>query len=255
MWILTQQSGPQLGLQQEIMHRFYIPSPDIQDKIIEIQDNRIVFQAWKVLRMKTGSRFSIFNEKGKEVLVEILEMNRRKIVGNVIEAIERKTESGIEVHLYQAIPKKTALFEWVIQKATEIGVSYIYPLVTERTEKNRISKFERMELIAIEATEQSRRTKVPIIRHPVNFDQAIQKVSNPYVAYEYEEKKFLNEYLPVIQKRKEAHLFIGPEGGYSQKEIDLALKNKANLFTFGPRILRTETAAISALSLMLLSQK
>ncbi len=235
------------------MQRFYIPSPDIQENVIEIHDARIVFQAWKVLRMKTGSRFSIFDEKGKEVLVEILEMNRRKIVGNVIEEIERNTESEIEVHLYQAIPKKTALFEMVIQKATEIGVSHIYPLITERTEKNRISKFERMELISIEATEQSRRTKVPIIRHPVNFDQVIEKVNNAYVAYEYEEKKFLNEYLPKIQKQKEVHLFIGPEGGYSQKEIDLALKSKANLFTFGPRILRTETAAISALSIVLLN--
>ena len=171
------------------MQRFYLPSPDIKQSVIEIQDSRIVFQATKVLRMITGSRFTVFDEKENEHLVEVLEINRRKILGNVIEKINRKTESDIEVSLYQAIPKKTALFELVIQKATEIGVSAIYPLVTERTEKHRLSKFERMQTIAIEASEQSRRTKVPLIRHPVNFEDIIPKLDHAYLAYEYEEEK------------------------------------------------------------------
>ena len=185
----------------------------------------------------------------------MLEMNRRKIIGNVIEPIERKTESKIEIHLYQAIPKKTALFEMVVQKATEIGVSHIYPLITDRTEKHRINKFERLFTIAVEATEQSRRIKVPIIHHPVNFQEVVKKTENAYMAYEYEEKKFLSDYLPEIKKNKVAHLFIGPEGGFAQQEIDAALKNGVKTFTFGPRILRTETATLSALSIMLLSSK
>lgn len=234
------------------MHRFYIPSPDIQKKVIEIHEPRIVSQAGKVLHMRTGSRFSVFNEKGKEVLVEVLEINRRKILGNVIEEIKRNTEPKLEVHLYQAIPKKTALFEMVVQKATEIGVSHIYPLVTERTEKKRLSKFNRLLTIAIEAAEQSRRTKFPIIHHPVAFKEVVTKVKNAYLAYEYEEKKVLSDYLSEIKKNKIAHLFIGPEGGFDQQEIDLALSNGVKMFTFGPRILRTETAALSALSIILL---
>ncbi len=235
-----------------IMQRFYISSPDIKKGIIEIHDSRIVFQAVKVLRMRTGSQFSVFDEKGKEVLVEVLEIDRRKIIGNVMETIKRDTESKLDIHLYQAIPKKTALFEMIVQKATEIGVTHIYPLVTDRTEKKRLSKFERLQLIAIEAAEQSRRTKIPTIHHPVNFSDVVKKVKNAYLAYEYEEKKKLSDYLPVIKKNKEAHIFIGPEGGFEQKEIDLALKNNVKLFTFGPRILRTETASISALSIILL---
>lgn len=234
------------------MQRFYIPSPDAKKSILTISDPRIVYQASRVLRMQTGSRFSIFDEKGKEMLVEVLEINRRKVVGNIIEPIKRNSEPKIEVNLYQAIPKKTALFELVIQKATEIGVSQIYPLITERTEKHRLSKFDRMKTIAIEAAEQSRRLKIPIIRHPINFEEVVSKEDNVYLAYEYEEKKSLSDYLPEIQKSKKANLIIGPEGGFSQKEIDLALSKKAKTFTFGPRILRTETASISALSILLL---
>ena len=202
--------------------------------------------------MRTGSNFSVFDENGKEVLVEILEINRRKIIGNIIEKIKRNTESKISVHLYQAIPKKTTLFEMVIQKATEIGVDHIYPLITKRTERHRLSKFERLHNIAVEATEQSRRLKVPVIRHPVAFDDVVKKVKNAYLGYEYEDTKMLGDFLPEIKKSKEIHIFIGPEGGFDQQEIDLAISNGVKLFTFGPRILRTETAAISALSIILL---
>ncbi len=234
------------------MQRFFIQSPDIQKNIIEIREPRVVYQAWKVLRMRTGSQFSVFDENGKEVLVEVLQIDRRKLIGNVVEPVTLKTESDFTIHLYQAIPKKTALFELVIQKATEIGVSHIYPLVTNRTEKKRLSKFQRLQAIAIEAAEQSRRTRVPAIHHPVNFTDVIQKADPAYVAYEYEGKKSLADYLPAIQKNKEAHIFIGPEGGFDQEEVDLAIRNKARCFTLGPRILRTETAAIATLSIVLL---
>ena len=205
----------------------------------------------KVLRMKQGKRFSVFNDLEREWLIEILEIDRRKVIGNVIEPIQRNTEPDLEVHLYQAIPQKTALFEMVIQKATEIGVSHIYPLITDRTEKHRLSKFDRLMTIAIEASEQSSRTKIPVIHHPVNFNDEVKK-ENSYVAFEYEEKKSLQDYMPRIKKEGMARIFIGPEGGFEQKEIDYAISKKANLFTFGPRILRTETASISALSIILL---
>ncbi len=158
------------------MQRFYIKSPDIQDKVIAIEDQNIVFQACKVLRMRPGSRFAVFDGNGKEFMVEALKVDNKKILGNVIEEIKNNTESDIEVHLYQAIPKKPALFELVVQKATEIGAYSIYPLITNRTEKHRIGKFDRLLKIAIEATEQSRRTKIPTIHHPVNFEDIVGKV-------------------------------------------------------------------------------
>ena len=203
--------------------------------------------------MKPGCRFSIFGEDGKEFEVQLIDIDRRNALGNVLEEITRETEPVISTHLYQAIPKKPALFELVVQKATEIGVSHIYPLITERTEKRRIGKFERLLSIATEASEQSRRLKIPEIHHPVMFSEVIPKTKNAYVAYEYENKKTLTDHLPKIKKAKNAHIFIGPEGGFDSKEIDLATQNNADMFTFGPRILRTETAAISALSIILLA--
>lgn len=235
------------------MQRFYIKLPDIDKKIIEIQEDRIVYQMGKVLRMKTGDKFNFFNDEGREFSSEILTIDRHKIIGNVIEEVESNTESDIEVHIYQAIPKKPALFELVVQKATEIGVTNIYPLITNRTEKHRLSKFDRLVKIAIEAAEQSRRIRIPIIHHPVNFEDIIGKVKNTYIAYEYEGQKTLANYLPEIRLSKIAHILIGPEGGFDQKEIDYALSKKANLFSFGPRILRTETASIAALSIVLLN--
>jgi len=233
------------------MHRFYIPKPDIRKTLLEITDPRVVFQCNKVLRMRTGSQFSVFGDDGKEFSVELVEMDRKHIIANVIEELKRDTESEIEVHLYQAIPKKPALFELVIQKATEIGVSHIYPLITRRTERQHMGKFDRRNLIAIEATEQSGRLKVPLIHHAVNFEEAVE-AENSYVAYESEGKKTISDYLPSIRKKKIARLFIGPEGGFDQKEIDDAIAKGAKPFTMGTRILRTETAAIAACSLVLL---
>ena len=235
------------------MYRFYLESPSIKNKLLTITDHRIVHQASKVLRMWKEDKFHIFDEKGNEYLMEIVDINNRKILANVIEPVKNKTEPKIEVGLYQAIPKKPALFELIVQKATEIGVTAIYPLITKRTERRRLTKFERLHSIAIEATEQSGRLCVPVIHHPVNYDDIVKKLANSYIAYEYEGKKFLSDY--DLSKIKKLQIIIGPEGGFSEKEIELAKKAGAKPFTFGPRILRTETAAIAALSFVLLNNK
>lgn len=235
------------------MQRFFLTNPDIQQDVLEIRDPRVVYQANKVLRMKTGSKFSVFDESGNEQVVQVIELNKRKILANVIEPVSRSTESKLNVALYQSIPKKPALFELIVQKATEIGVSEIYPLITNRTEKRRIGKFERLQMIAIEATEQSRRTKVPTIHHPVNFSDLIPSLENGYLGYEYEDKNPLASCLPAIQSVDSISIVIGPEGGFDQEEIELAKENELKFFTLGPRILRTETAAISSLSIVLLS--
>lgn len=229
------------------MQRFFIPSPEVKGGKIRIDDPRIVFQANKVLRMHAGDEFSVFDKTGKEVLVQVLEIDKHKVIGKVIKPIKRKTESDIAIALYQAIPKKPALFELVVQKATELGVSEIYPLITKRTEKHRLGKTERLNLIAMEAAEQCGRTRIPTIHQPIKFDQAIRD-EHAYLAYENETKKTLTDFLPAIHKSKKANILIGPEGGFDKSEIDLAKKQGAHMFSLGPRILRTETAAIATLS-------
>ena len=232
------------------MQRFHLPSIDFKSDSFEITENRIVYQTGKVLRMWKDDFFHIFDEE-KEYLVQIEDINKRKILVKKVQEIKNDTEPHVKVALYQAIPKKPALFEMVVQKATELGVSEIYPLITERTENRRMSKFDRLQLIAMEATEQCGRIKIPSIHHPVNYDEVVGKLSNAYIAYEYEEKECLGAYSDKLRKASEVQVLIGPEGGLSEQEISLAKESPAvHSFTLGPRILRTETAAIATLALI-----
>ncbi len=233
------------------MHRFYIPSLDLSADTVTIADPRVLHQCAKVLRMKMGDEFGVFDENAQEFKLRVLEVNHRKMVAQVMEPIPRHTESAVRVSLYQAIPKKTALFEWVVEKATELGVAEIFPLITERTEKRRMSKFERLERIAIESAEQCNRLRVPVIHHPVSLDTALEQVKNAYMAYEYADGMDLVDYGAGLSAGGALQLFIGPEGGFSQREVTAAQKAGVKIYSLGPRILRTETAAISSLALLL----
>lgn len=235
------------------MHRFYLPSLDFNRDYLQIFDHRIVHQTSKVLRMRTDDFFRLFDGE-REFHVQVAEINRRRLLVKKVQEVENKAESELKVSLYQAIPKKPALFELVVQKATEIGVSEIFPLVTQRTEKRRMSKFERLQLIALEATEQCGRLKIPEIRHPVNFDEVVGNLDNSFIAYEYEGTRYLSDYKKNLRAASTVQVIIGPEGGLTEGELELAKASSVKPFTFGPRILRTETAAIAALSLIMLNR-
>ncbi len=153
--------------------------------------------------------------------------------------------------LYQAIPKKQDVFELVLQKATELGVSEIVPLITKRTERPTLGKWDRMRTIMVEATEQSNRTRVPELSQPVDFEKAVDQ-PHCYIAYESGKEPPLSKMLPEIRKADTIRLLIGPEGGFDPAEIQLALEKGAKTFGLGSTILRTETAAIAMVSLILL---
>lgn len=233
------------------MHRFYIPSPDITKDTLTIRDPHLLHQLARVLRIHPGDKFSFFSDAREEYSAQALEIQRDEMVAQIFEKLERRTEPTLEISLYQAIPKKTALFEWVVEKATELGVAEIFPMVTERTEKRRLSKFERLERIAIEATEQSGRLRVPLIHHPIAFEAALRQAKNGYLAYEFHEGMQLLDYGKSLTEPGHLELFIGPEGGFSQKEVALAEKTGIRAFSLGPRILRTETAAMASLAQLL----
>jgi len=233
------------------MHRFYFPLLDASEKTLELTDPALVHQLNKVLRFKVREEFFLFNAHQQEARVVVEDIGKKKVRVKVAEVVKNHTEPRLKVTLIQAIPKKPALFELIVQKATEIGVHTIIPLITERTEGRRLPRPERLRAIATEATEQSRRLHLPTISQPITFEQALEYGPKVYMAYEYEEARFLLDHPPT--PIHDIFLLIGPEGGFSQKEVHAAREAKLNLFTFGPRILRMETAAISALSLLLLA--
>jgi 16S rRNA (uracil1498-N3)-methyltransferase len=232
------------------MQRFFLQTIDYTGRRLVIADPRIVFQCNKVLRMQPGSRFSVFDGQ-KEFEVEVRGMGHKAIQVDRLSEIQRSTESKLKVILYQAVPKKQDLLELVLQKATELGVSEVYPLITKRTERQHLGKWERMHTIMVEAAEQSNRTQVPVLQKPIEFEKAIVE-KNGFVAYESGKEPPLSEILKEIRSKSPVRLFIGPEGGFDPSEIDLALKKGARTFGLGSTILRTETAAIAAVSLVLL---
>jgi len=236
------------------VHRFYLPILKFKDDYLVIKDSRVTHQASKVLRMWKDDFFHVFDSE-KEYLVQIEHITKRNILVKKIQEVKNHAEPVVKVSLYQAIPKKPALFELILQKATEIGITEIFPLITERTEKRRMTKFDRLQLIAIEATEQCGRLKIPIIRHPVNYEDVIGKLDNGYIAYEYEGMKYLSNYTKNLKSATEIQIIIGPEGGLSKREVSMAKEAQVKPFSLGPRILRTETAAIAALSLLMLSDR
>ena len=235
------------------MHRFYLPSLAFQKDELVIEDQRIVFQLTKVLRIKLGTKFHLFDEGG-EWLVKVAEMGKKKIHVERLSEIQNQAEPRLKVALYQGIPKKPALFELIVQKATEIGVTEIYPFVTERTENRRMPKLDRLNLIAMEATEQCGRLKIPKIHYPVNYGEIIGKLSNGFIAYEYEAKHYLSDYRKEIESSAELQIIIGPEGGLSESEMSMAKEAGVKSFSLGKRILRTETAAIAALAQVLVER-
>ena len=236
------------------MQRFYISPPNLKGNQLSLSNQRILHQTNKVLRMRPNDFFHAFNETEGEFLFQIEAIDKRKLVGKKIKKIENHAEPKLEVSLYQAIPKKPATLELIVQKATELGVSHIYPTITERTQKKRLPKFERLQLIAMEATEQCGRLKIPTIHHPVDFEEVIPTLSHPYMAYEMEQEKYLQDYEKQLHQKSELQLIIGPEGGFSEKEVAFAKKHKVPSFSLGPRILRMETAAIVGLGIFLLKQ-
>lgn len=186
----------------------------------------------------------------------------KKEVRLSIEEESRANELDIDINLYQGLCKSDK-FEFIIEKAVELGVHKIIPLDTEYAvvkfdlnEKKINSKLDRFNKIAKSAAEQSKRHYIPEVSKPLNFDKIRNlDLSNSYNILFYENAKGIidtRNYISEIKKDKKAiNIFIGPEGGFSDKEIEEATSLGIKILTLGKRILRTETAAVTALSILM----
>jgi 16S rRNA (uracil1498-N3)-methyltransferase len=229
------------------MHRFFISSPD---KILEnealIVSEDLVHQIRNVLRFKVGERVIFFDGSGFDFVVEFLEIGNGKVVGNVIGKKKNEAEPDIKISLYVAILKHQERFEFILQKGTEVGVSEFIPLITDRTEKPILHKLERLKRIIKEAAEQSGRGIIPGIKEQIKFCKIIDGLAKDEVnlVAHPESKKSISEVKNLLKKSSKINLFIGPEGGFSEKEMELAGASGFLDFNIGKRVLRAETAAI-----------
>ncbi len=239
------------------MYNFFVEKENLMGDTVKI-DGADYNHIKNVLRMKEGEQFLISFD-GWSSLCELSRFESDYIIAKIIEENFQDTSLPIEIYLFQGLPKSDKL-ELVIQKAVELGVTKIIPVQMERCiakiEGNKIKqKTERFNAIAESSAKQSKRTVIPKVKEPLSFKDALQMAKGLdilLVPYENEQGILSTKHaLSQIKKGDKVGVLIGPEGGFSQSEIDLAREIGLSI-SLGKRILRTETASITALSMLML---
>lgn len=243
------------------MQRYFIPSSGwLSDETIEIKDGDHHHIA-NVMRMQNGDEIICCHPDGRSALCEIAEINNTNISCRIVKWLDENKELPVFITIAQGLPKGDKL-DLIIQKGTELGASGFIPFQAERSivkwdHKKAEKKIARLEKIAKEASEQSHRTKIPEIHPVASFPQLLKSsktFDHTFVASEVEAKKdqplYLSEQLKNIKHNDSVLIVIGPEGGFSDQELQALANEKFQAVRLGPRILRTETAALYFLSIM-----
>lgn len=243
------------------MSKFFVKTEQIKNNNIIINGddvNHII----NVLRMKKGDEIQVCNqETGDNYNAQITQFTKNEVDCEIIERINKTTESNVNITLFQGLPKFEKM-ELIIQKNTEVGVKRIVPVIMERTvvkidEKVASKKLERWQKIAEIAAKQSMRDSIPNIDNITKLKEIdTTEYDVVLVAYENEEHNKLKDELQKLCKKIEGTnsnnneenfniaIVIGPEGGISEKEIELLAEKNAKFVSLGRRILRTETAGL-----------
>ena len=230
--------------------RFFLKTEITNSALLEIsgEEGR---QLVNVLRCKKGDIFKVFNGSGCEYTVKAETFKKDIVTVKVINVSYPETEPSISLILCQAIPKGQKM-DYIVQKATEIGVTEILPLITERSLKEMsLKKLQRLNKITKEAIEQSGRLKPVSVNPPLTFEQVLKIMKNDdrgIVFSSYEENTPLKLLLKTKEFKGRIFVFIGPEGGFTEEELRLTKKYNLQIASLGPRIFRTETAGLAALS-------
>lgn len=223
------------------LHRFYYQfSPS--DKKLIIKDKELIHQLRNVLRVQKGQEINFFNESiEKKGVVSFVSKDILEVI--LKEEINGFKEPEIFVSLFASLLKREN-FEFLVEKATEIGVKEIYPLICKRTVKLNF-KEERIKRIIKEASEQCGRKSLPIIYSPLKFEEAIELSKNkPTFFFDLKGKEIKELLKEFSEKPKEVNLFIGPEGGWEDQEKKLAEKNNFLIVKISDLVFRSETAGI-----------
>ena len=205
----------------------------------------------QVLRMQNGEQLQLTNGKGDLFNTEISDNNRKRCSVKTLQTTNHKPQTP-NITIAISPVKNTTRFEWFLEKATEIGVTEIIPLVCNRTEKT-VFKFDRMKSILVSAMLQSQQTWLPVLHEPTKFNQLVQSSTQQqkFIAHcMYDAKRSLSDLNNESLSSK--IILIGPEGDFTADEIELALQNHFSAVSLGETRLRTETAGIVAATLLCL---
>lgn len=238
------------------MYRFFVEPSQIQDKRIIITGSD--FNHIKnVLRMKAGEEIAVSNGADhREYRCGIEEYTDHEVICTLRFIKEDGVELPSKIYLFQGLPKADKM-EFVIQKAIELGVYEVIPVAAKRCvvkldEKRAASKINRWQGIAEAAAKQSKRGVIPVVQSVMSMQEAIvyaQSMDVKMIPYELaQDMLHTKQIIESIVPGKSIAVFIGPEGGFEESEINAAIKAGIEPITLGRRILRTETAGLAVLS-------
>jgi len=228
---------------------FYTSDYVISQKEIVLDEDtsRHVVQ---VLRMKEGEKLNLTDGRGNLIIAGIIDAHKKHCSVN-IQHSEFNAQHLKRITIAISLLKNTSRFEWFLEKATEIGVSEIIPLICERTEKQKF-RYDRMKGICVSAMLQSQQTWLPILHEPVQFDNLeIWKCNDGtnLIAHCIDDNKQILSHLQITKSSNQL-IAIGPEGDFTKNEIEFALQNDFIPVSLGETRLRTETAGIVASTLL-----
>lgn len=231
------------------MQLFYIPELNNEDLVY--LDKEESAHTIKVLRKKAGDRIHITNGKGDLFIGEIAEPDFHKTGIRIIGKTDSKASRPYKLHIAIAPTKNIDRFEWFLEKATEIGIDEISPIITKRSERT-VIKPERLEKLIISALKQSNQTILPVLNPLKKFEEIIKNSDNNFrnfIAHcEDDPKK--NQLKEQLNNHNKFLILIGPEGDFTKEEIDLAHDNHFLSVSLGDTRLRTETAGIVACNII-----
>lgn len=232
--------------------RFYISPDKIKDDLAVI-DGEEYYHMSKVLRHKVGFRIILSNNSdGMDYHAVITHMDKSKAEAKIEQVQPNEAKTLSQVVLYQALPKGDKI-ELIVQKAAELGITRIVPFMSSYVNETKYSQ-ERAQRIAIEACKQCGRAYYPIVEQLNDFDSVIMRAANADIslmAYENEKIVSFKECTMSLDSGKSVGIIIGSEGGFSEEEANSLRDRGIVTFSLGKRILRAETAAISAMTLIM----
>jgi 16S rRNA (uracil1498-N3)-methyltransferase len=238
-------------------NRFFIPTSSLTGEEVRLSPEQS-HQVCQVLRLQAGDAIVVLDEDGMEYDVVLSEVRRTQTLGRVSAKRPAAGEPTVQLTLFQSLLAREK-FEWVLQKGTEVGVARFVPILTERSlVRARViedNKLERWRRILTEAAEQSHRGRIPKLDPLVTFTDALAGLTDfdrSLIAVASEEGAGLRQALQSSDNDPcEIALMIGPEGGFTDDEVARACETGAVPVCLGPRVLRTETAAVVATALIL----
>lgn len=240
------------------MHQFFVEDSQIGKEYVTITGSD-VNHIKNVLRMRVGEKIRVSSASGRDYYCAVAELTDEFVQADILDERACSTELPSKIYLFQAIPKGDRM-EYVIQKAVELGVYEIIPVamkycVVKLDEKKAANRVKRWQAISESAAKQSKRSRIPRVHPVMNFQEACAYAGQcdlRLVPYENEQgMQATGRALEKVVPGASISVMIGPEGGFSREEID-RVREDMEVLSLGKRILRTDTAAICAMSALML---